>query len=1482
MDIDDDDDIQEVVVPEPAPSERSTKGKKQRRSSQQKSSKQQGEVAFVDLTCDNDPIPTVTKPGKVGRPRGSTKENYGLRRKSAPLVTGGVELQMECEEDALTPSQVEAHKKAREEYKKAMKAIEQAKLAAVVSQQPVVSPVSAKALGTNASLDDIIILGESPPMPAAAVIPKRSPAQPQQPRMSTPVAVPPPPQVMVPHGAPFVASPAMAGAAVPQQVYRFVSYGQNSPGNVAAPNQWLIRPIMHVVPQQQMEQKAVTSLLQPPLAPPPGYTSTIVSGTSGLGIKRSPNMPDLPTVSPPAKKPRGRQSSETDSSGNWVPLDEYYYGKMEGDPTYFEEKAEFRFKCWMCTKMLYNNVKAMMHLQGHIDSEKQQNLDLSDLTQCKHCYKQFDTPFEMQTHIEKVHMNNVNVLMCRICEKDHDSRGALTTHMRQNHCACEMPYVCQLCNFRSSMYSDVVDHFKKKHDASNNMLCLYCLRVFHVKFVSQGWGQTQAFYHHLLKHQSKTHNRKCTFCKLSFFNAQDLKNHRRSNHQPNQKGVIGANAKYNTPDQVMIKVPETGLLPKKSTGPKSLNAPTVTKVKEHRGLRFPRATTTSYCFECKMLMSTADHYKKYIQCSMCRFATSCSFAYASHMMGFHSGQVSSLSTTVPWERLMDAPLHCLCGFSSKYGNKIANHLVSCSKRTCYLVKPEASLLEKHAQDEQTDPRRKPGASILDVLGLVKKQSLVSANEEEGEEGGAPFMDDTYESDGDDWKEGAKTEEDAEGGEIAEEGMDQSKEPDGEVSAAAAASSDAQGETHKTASSEESAKDATSVQDEASPNEEDSGDSVEKVESVKSQEGAKDAVSSETEDKPTDKAAVGEMEKHESADEESADADGETGKQESADVKEPESIVDDSETGDNPPAAESESPEDALSPGDAADRQETADDSLLDDAEKTETVEDALLDDTERNETAGEIPLEAPEEDAPTPVNDEKETSEDRLLCSATDSSRAANMREKEETSNVAESEQAGDSAVEEALGDDSVQDTDSAQAGDVALEEALGEKSAAKGDKPGEAMEFEEEDEEMDEVKLIPEEGSDDLDLTERDTAENVDAEDECLVEKDSGRKDDPLADKQVYDEPVHLSDQGKEYEEARDDTRADQDLQESTDTQAEQVEDSKDKAESVDDSKAEQEDMEDARTEQQDSQDAKTEDQEKQTTQDTPAEKEESVEKKKEDHIAETETGGGSGKVAMSEAGDASASSVGKVLEEPSSFPPAAGDFGGASAQPDTGKPEESEIADVEGFETGRAEDCETGQSDEKLAGKETNEHTSGPSGILDDGDKDRARTLDESSKPEDSSAVAAQDSSSRHSLSNSVRPSRDRDNSRDRSDRGSNYEGGDREDGRSDGDKRHSDSRDRSQDRRRDHSDRHDRDYNRDYRRDRDQYEHDDRYRHYGYQDRRHDQRYDSQQGRYPQNQQGGYHNRDRFYDQNRQGGRGGQNRHGYQDRNHHRGYY
>jgi len=33
-----------------------------------------------------------------------------------------------------------------------------------------------------------------------------------------------------------------------------------------------------------------------------------------------------------------------EKSNTWIPLDEYYYGKKEGDPTYREDKGEYRFR----------------------------------------------------------------------------------------------------------------------------------------------------------------------------------------------------------------------------------------------------------------------------------------------------------------------------------------------------------------------------------------------------------------------------------------------------------------------------------------------------------------------------------------------------------------------------------------------------------------------------------------------------------------------------------------------------------------------------------------------------------------------------------------------------------------------------------------------------------------------------------------------------------------------------------------------------------------------------------------------------------------------------------------------------------------------------------------------------------------------------------------------------------------------------------
>lgn len=64
-----------------------------------------------------------------------------------------------------------------------------------------------------------------------------------------------------------------------------------------------------------------------------------------------------------------------------------------------------------------------------------------------------------------------------------------------------MPYICQLCFFRTSLFEDVLDHFKRTHEGSSYLLCVYCLRVFRISFSSaqteSGFGATGVFYQHL-------------------------------------------------------------------------------------------------------------------------------------------------------------------------------------------------------------------------------------------------------------------------------------------------------------------------------------------------------------------------------------------------------------------------------------------------------------------------------------------------------------------------------------------------------------------------------------------------------------------------------------------------------------------------------------------------------------------------------------------------------------------------------------------------------------------------------------------------------------------------------------------------------------------------------------------------------------------------------------------------------------------------
>ncbi|GAA55892.1 pogo transposable element with ZNF domain [Clonorchis sinensis] len=214
----------------------------------------------------------------------------------------------------------------------------------------------------------------------------------------------------------------------------------------------------------------------------------------------------------------------------FIPIEDYYFGRQEGNKDYYEEKGDFRFKCAVCQRIFYSNVKLMSHILGHVDESSQAGLNVADSTQCQLCEIELATAFDLRAHMEQEHSGvyvenhslqttnttaeqfvpqtasqllmqqrdavpvseasdstnartgehvaTVGMLACRICGKEANSELALAHHLQSTHREREMPYVCRLCLFRSSLFEDILEHFKKEHDNSNHLLCTYCLRIF--------------------------------------------------------------------------------------------------------------------------------------------------------------------------------------------------------------------------------------------------------------------------------------------------------------------------------------------------------------------------------------------------------------------------------------------------------------------------------------------------------------------------------------------------------------------------------------------------------------------------------------------------------------------------------------------------------------------------------------------------------------------------------------------------------------------------------------------------------------------------------------------------------------------------------------------------------------------------------------------------------------------------------------------
>ncbi|XP_055969577.1 zinc finger protein 280B-like [Sorex fumeus] len=246
------------------------------------------------------------------------------------------------------------------------------------------------------------------------------------------------------------------------------------------------------------------------------------------------------------------QNKTIDSNkGNLIVLlRDYYYGQYKENEQP-EQKTHTTFKCLSCLKVL-KNIKFMNHMKHHLELEKQRGDSWENHTTCQHCHRQFPTPFQLQCHIESVHISQEPSSVCKICELSFKTDQILLEHMKDNHKPGEMPYVCQVCNYRSSFFADVETHFRTCHENTKNLLCPFCLKIFKTA--------TPYMYHYRGHWEKNVHS--CSKCRLQFLTFKEKMEHKTHYHQMFKK-----------PKQLEGLPPETKVVIQVSQG--SLQAPSV-------------------------------------------------------------------------------------------------------------------------------------------------------------------------------------------------------------------------------------------------------------------------------------------------------------------------------------------------------------------------------------------------------------------------------------------------------------------------------------------------------------------------------------------------------------------------------------------------------------------------------------------------------------------------------------------------------------------------------------------------------------------------------------------------------------------------------------------------------------------------------------------------------------------------------------------
>nr|XP_044993929.1 pogo transposable element with ZNF domain [Jaculus jaculus] len=461
--------------------------------------------------------------------------------------------------------------------------------------------------------------------------------------------------------------------------------------------------------EYQKKGKSLDSEPSVPLAAKPPSPEKTVPATS------TPSSTPIPALSPPTKVPEPNENIGDAVQTKLIMLvDDFYYGRDGGKVAQLTSfpKVATSFRCPHCTKRLKNNIRFMNHMKHHVELD-QQNGEVDGHTICQHCYRQFSTPFQLQCHLENVHSPYESTTKCKICEWAFESEPLFLQHMKDTHKPGEMPYVCQVCQYRSSLYSEVDAHFRMIHEDTRHLLCPYCLKVF---------KNGNAFQQHYMRHQ-KRNVYHCNKCRLQFLFAKDKIEHKLQHHKTFRKpkqleGLkpgtkVTIRASRGQPRTVPVSSSDTppGALqeaaPLTSTEPLPVFLyPPVQRNIQKRAVRKMSVMGRQTCLECSFeIPDFPNHFPTYVHCSLCRYSTCCSRAYANHMINNHVPRKSPKYLALFKNSVSGVKLACTsCTFATSVGDAMAKHLVFNPSHRSSSILPRGLTWISHSRHGQTRER----------------------------------------------------------------------------------------------------------------------------------------------------------------------------------------------------------------------------------------------------------------------------------------------------------------------------------------------------------------------------------------------------------------------------------------------------------------------------------------------------------------------------------------------------------------------------------------------------------------------------------------------------------------------------------------------------------------------------------------------------------------------------------------------------------